>query len=123
MKSCENSDTILDRAQKLVSALRSEEIQKRRGRKTFTIKGIDSNELKKIYSHLCKYNDLQILKELLEKLPDSKLAKRTGSTSGYFKNINSAFRREGIYNLDVEEAKQVIGWACRLYTKSQGRSY
>jgi hypothetical protein len=111
--SIEDKKVIQDKAQSLANALKNTGSNVGRRDRNFYVKGIDPNELKKIYSYFCKHEDMGKLKALLDKLPNSRMC-RTNKTRGYYQNINSAFRREGIYNLDAKEAKQVIGWACRL---------
>jgi conjugal transfer/entry exclusion protein len=114
----EEQKEIQDKAQSLANTLKNTESNVGRRHRNFYVKGIDPNELKKIYSFICQhvynYEDMGKVKELLDKLPNSRMC-RTNKTRGYYQNINSAFRKEGIYDIDdIEELKQIIGWACRL---------
>ncbi len=77
------------------------------------VRSADPNELKKIYAYLLKHRDLNKLKTLVGKLPSSNFARRSGSTEGYYKNIQTALGAE-FYRLSVDDAVYVLGWACRL---------
>ena len=83
-----------------------------RGRST-VVRGVDPNELKKLYTFLLKHRDLTKLRKLIEKLPRSAFAKRSGSTEGYYKNIQSGLGPE-FYGLQEEDAIAVLGWVCRM---------
>lgn len=104
---------ILEKAQSLANALNMSSTRRGKGDRAFVVKGVDKNEVKKIYTFFCKHNDLIKLRELINLLPQSPLC-RTQMTSGCYRNIQSAFNSERIFNLSVDEAKAVIGWACRL---------
>lgn len=78
-----------------------------------TVRGADPNELKKLHTFLIKHHDPAKLRKLIEKLPNSNFARRSGSTEGYYKNIQSALGAE-FYRLKAEDAVFVLGWACRL---------
>jgi hypothetical protein len=82
------------------------------GRST-VVRGVDPNELKKLYTFLLKHRDLTKLRKLIEKLPRSPFAKRSGSTEGYYKNIQSCLGSE-FYGLQQDDAIAVLGWVCRL---------
>ncbi|MCG3144833.1 MAG: hypothetical protein HONDAALG_02306 [Gammaproteobacteria bacterium] len=77
------------------------------------VRGADPNELKKIYAYLLKHRDLNKLKKLVERLPNSNFARRSGSTEGYYRNIQTALGAE-FYRFGVDDAIYVLGWACRL---------
>ena len=100
-------------AQALCQRLRNASIQVGSRDRQRLVKGADPNEVKKIYTFLLKHRDLGKLKKLVEKLPNSTFARRSGSTEGYYKNIQSALGTE-FYRLDVKDAIFVLGWACRL---------
>jgi hypothetical protein len=78
-----------------------------------TVRGVDPNELKKLYTFLLKHRDLARLRKLIEKLPGSTFAKRSGSTEGYYRNIQQGLGRE-FYGLNRDDAIAVLGWVCRL---------
>lgn len=77
------------------------------------IRGVDPNELKKLYTFLLKHRDLAKLRKLIDKLPRSAFARRSGSTEGYYKNIQTGLGPE-FYGLKHEDAIAVLGWVCRL---------
>ena len=103
----------IKRAQELCNRLRNAATQVGpRGRQR-SVRGADPNELKKIYTFLLKHRDLNKLRRLLEKLPASNFAKRSGSTEGYYRNIQVALGPE-FYKLNIDDAVFILGWACRL---------
>ena len=77
------------------------------------VKGADPNELKKIYAFFLKHRDMNELRKLVGKLPSSNFARRSGSTHGYYQNIQTALSAD-FYRLNVDDAVFVLGWACRL---------
>jgi hypothetical protein len=77
------------------------------------VQGADPNELKKILTFLMKNRDMNALKTLINKLPGSNFAQRSGSTFGYYRNIQSALGSD-FYKLSVDDAINILGWACRL---------
>lgn len=77
------------------------------------VRSADPNELKKLHAFLLKHRDPLKLKKLIEKLPNSNFAKRSGSTEGYYRNIQSALGAE-FYRLKTEDAVCVLGWTCQL---------
>lgn len=83
-----------------------------RGRER-TVRGADANELKKIHSFLLKHRDMAKLRKLMEKLPSSNFAQRSGATLAYYKNMQSALGVD-FFRLPVEDAIYVLGWTCRL---------
>lgn len=111
--SIRNCKSIQIRAERLAVKLLKAHSSSGTGSRMFTIKGVDPNEVKKIYTYLCHYKDLHKLKQLLRILPKSPLC-RTNKTAGYYLNINSVFNEEKIYELSIDEALAIIGWACRL---------
>jgi len=104
---------IQEQAEHLANALQNAKEVVGRGSRSFVVEGTDPNELKKVYAFFCHHNELRQMRQLLEKLPESALC-RTNRTRAYYKNIDSAFRNVGVYDLSVDDAKAVIGWACRL---------
>jgi hypothetical protein len=85
-----------------------------------TVSSADPNELKKLLTFLIRRRNLEELKTLVSKLPDSNFAKRSGSTPAYHRNIRSALASD-FYSLSVDDAIQVLGWACRLLKPQRGR--
>jgi hypothetical protein len=83
-----------------------------RGRVT-VVRGVDPNELKKLFTFLLKHRDLGKLRKLIDKLPRSVFARRSGSTEGYYRNIQSGLGTE-FYGMKYEDAVAVLGWVCRL---------
>lgn len=106
------------RAHQLCQRLRSASAQVGSRDRPRIVKGADSSELKKLYTFLLKHQDspdaMNKLRKLVSKLPDSNFAKRSRSTRGYYKNIKSALEASGFYQLAIEDAIYVLGWACRL---------
>jgi hypothetical protein len=100
-------------AQELCRRIRSASAQVGSRERPIQVKGADPNELKKMYTFLLKHRDLNKLRRLIERLPSSNFARRSGSTEGYYKNIHSALGAE-FYRLNIEDAVFVLGWACRL---------
>ena len=103
----------IKRAQELCRRIREASVQVGPRERPIQVRGADANELKKIYTFLLKHRDLNKLRRLVEKLPSSNFAKRSGSTEGYYKNIQSALGSE-FYRLSIDDAVFVLGWACRL---------
>ena len=103
----------ISRALRLCERLRSASAQVGPRDRPRQVRGADPNELKKIHSFLLKHRDMNKLKKLVEKLPTSNFARRSGSTEGYYRNIQSGLVLE-VYGLDVNDAVMVLGWACRL---------
>ncbi|MFL6214382.1 MAG: hypothetical protein ACJ74J_10885 [Blastocatellia bacterium] len=101
------------RAQELSKRIRGASAQVGSREHPIYVKGADPNELKKIYTFLIKHRDLNKLRMLVEKLPSSNFAKRSGSTEGYYRNIQSALAPE-FYRLSSDDAIFVMGWTCRL---------
>ncbi|MGA2402982.1 MAG: hypothetical protein ABSG91_14960 [Syntrophobacteraceae bacterium] len=108
-----NCKAIQERAERLRKVLTEARTRVGKGDRTFTVDGVDPNEVKKIYAYLCTHNNLAMLRDLLQILPTSSLC-RTNRTAGYYQNIRLAFDSEGVYDLSVADAKAIIGWACRL---------
>lgn len=100
-------------AQQLCQRLRSATTEVGSRDRQRQVRGADPNELKKIYTYLLKHRDLNKLKKLVERLPNSNFAKRSGSTEGYYRNIQTALGAE-FYRLSVDDAIYVLGWVCRL---------
>ena len=102
------------RAQELCQRLRNASIQVGSRDRARTVRGADPNELKKLYTFLLKHRDLDKFRKLVEKLPTSNFARRSGMTEGYYRNIQASFGKE-FYSLDVEDAMFILGWGCRLF--------
>ncbi len=103
----------IKRAQELCQRLRNATVQVGPRDRQRSVRGADPNELKKIYAFLLKHREPQKLRKLLEKLPSSNFAKRSGLTEGYYKNIHTALGSE-FYRLDKDDAIYILGWMCRL---------
>ncbi len=99
--------------QELCRRIRGASVQVGSRERPIHVRSADPNELKKIYTFLIKHRDLDKLRKLVEKLPTSNFARRSGSTEGYYKNIKFALGSE-FYKLNVDDAIFVMGWACRL---------
>lgn len=103
----------ISRALALCERLRSASAQIGPRDRAREVRGADPNELKKILSFLLKHRDMNKLRKLVESLPTSNFAKRSGSTEGYYRNIQSSFAPE-FYRLSVDDGVLILGWACRL---------
>ena len=84
------------------------------------VKGADPNELKKLFSFMMANRDvlkeernLDSLRKLVDGLRTSNFSKRSGSTPAYYKNVQSALGSD-FYSMALEDALQVLAWACRL---------
>lgn len=77
------------------------------------VRGVDPNELKKLLTFLLKHRDLNKLRKLVEKLPNSNFARRSGLTEGYYKNIQTALGAD-FFRLSSSDAVFVLGWVCRF---------
>ncbi|PYP83339.1 MAG: hypothetical protein DMF61_23390 [Blastocatellia bacterium AA13] len=85
------------------------------------VQGVDPNELKKLYTFLIRHRNLNQLMKLIDKLPESNFARRSGKTPGYHKNIKSSIDA-AFYRLPVDDAIQILGWTCRLLRRpKEGR--
>jgi hypothetical protein len=103
----------IKRARELCLRIRSASVQVGSHQRPIQVRGADPNELKKLYTFLLKHRDLNRLRRLVEKLPSSNFAKRSGSTEGYYKNIQSALGPD-FYRLGIDDAVFILGWVCRL---------
>jgi hypothetical protein len=79
----------------------------------FRVQGADPNEVKKTYSFLCATRDMAKTMRLVQALQTSAFAQRTRRTEGYYRIIQQVFERH-LSRLSVDEAIDVLGWACRL---------
>jgi hypothetical protein len=84
------------------------------------VRGVDPNELKKLYTFLIKHRNMEQFRNLVQRLPETNFAKRSGSTPGYHKNIRSGLGSD-FYELPIGDAIQVLGWTCRLLTTQEQR--
>jgi hypothetical protein len=110
----------ISRATELCSRIRSASTTVGRGKNERLVKGADPNELKKLLSFMLANREflrgprkLEPVRELVDKLLASNFSKRSGSTPAYYKNIQTALSA-GFYSMEVDDALQVLGWACRL---------
>jgi hypothetical protein len=111
----------IKRAEELCGRIRSASAMVGSANNQRLVKGADPNELKKILSFMManredlgKQKSLESVRKLVEGLQASDFSKRSGSTPAYYKNIQSAFST-GFYSMtDVDDAVQILGWACRL---------
>jgi hypothetical protein len=78
-----------------------------------TIRGADPNEVKKMLSFLMRRRDMAVFKKLVDKLPNSNFAQRSGSTIAYYKNIQWALGGD-FYRLDPEDGIRILAWVTRL---------
>jgi len=111
----------IELAQVLCSNIRSASTKIGPQNRQSLVKGADPNELKKILSFMLakrellkESGNLELVRNLVEKLRTSNFSKRSGSTPAYYKNIQDAAIRTGFYSLGLDDALQVLGWACRL---------
>lgn len=106
----------IHRAEQLCLRLRNAATQIGSRDRPRTVRGADPNELKKLLTFLLKYRDPQLLKRLIDSLPGSNFAKRSGSTGIYYKHIQTALRTN-FFDLKADDAIQVLGWMCRMLKK------
>ena len=84
-----------------------------RDRPLLPVRGADPNEVKKIYSFLCATRDMAKTLQLVRALQTAAFAQRSRRTEGYYRVIQQVFERY-LSRLSVDEAIDVLGWACRL---------
>lgn len=98
----------LEKAEKLAEALQA----------------VDDNELKKVFAYLVRYQDMNQLHQLVNKLPDSPLARRSKKTRGYYQTIQQVLTQCLPKNTDIADALWILGWAARLlkYEATEGSS-
>jgi hypothetical protein len=103
----------IQRAEQLCQRLRNASTQIGSRDRPRTIRGADPNELKKILTFLMERRDMGALKKLIDRLPTSNFAQRSGSTVAYYKNIQLALGPD-FFKLPAEDAVYILGWMCRL---------
>lgn len=84
-----------------------------------SIQGADPNEVKKICSFLCATRDVAKTLGLVRALQTSAFAQRSRRTEGYYRIIQQVIERH-LSRLSVDEAIDVLGWACRLQIYHRG---
>lgn len=75
---------------------------------------VDDNEVKKVYSFLCRQRQMSVMHELVKALPASPFKNRSKSTPQYYARMKDIIPQHLPPSMDVEEAIQIFGWACRL---------
>jgi hypothetical protein len=103
----------IQRAGQLAQRLRNANARIYSNGRPLIVPGVDPNELKKILVFLMKHRDMSKLRKLIDKLPESNFGKRSASTPGYYKNIQSSLGRD-FFVLGVEDAIHILAWTCRL---------
>jgi hypothetical protein len=78
--------------------------------------GVDDNEVKKVYSFLCRQRQMSALHQLVKLLPTSPFKDRSGRTQGYYSRMAQVIPRYLPEMMNVDDAVQILGWACRLLT-------
>lgn len=75
---------------------------------------VDDNEVKKVYSFLCRQRQIAVLHQLVKALPTSPFKDRSGRTQWYYSRMAQAIPRHLPETIDVNDAIQILGWTCRL---------
>lgn len=75
---------------------------------------VDDNEVKKVYSFLCHQRKIATIHQLVRALPMSPFKDRSGCTQGYYSRMAQVIPRYLPETMDVNDAIQILGWACRL---------
>lgn len=75
---------------------------------------VDDNEVKKIYGFLCSQRQMSALHQLVKALPTSPFKDRSRSTPRYYSRMKEVIPRYLPETMDVNDAIQILGWACRL---------
>ncbi|HXH13087.1 MAG TPA: hypothetical protein VNP04_25360 [Alphaproteobacteria bacterium] len=75
---------------------------------------IEDNEVKKVYTFLCCQKDITSLHRLLKALAASPFRERSSRTRLYYTKMNDVIKKYLPENMDVADAVQILGWACRL---------
>ncbi len=75
---------------------------------------VDDNEVKKLYSFLCRQRQIAALHQLVKALPTSPFKDRSGRTQGYYSRMAQVIPHHLSETMDVNDAIQILGWACRL---------
>lgn len=75
---------------------------------------VDDNQVKKIYNFLCRERKISALHQLVNMLPQSPFKDRPGRTAQYFRKIQQVIPRHFPESMNVDDAVQIFGWACRL---------
>ncbi|MDW8365291.1 MAG: hypothetical protein RMK49_05565 [Abditibacteriales bacterium] len=75
---------------------------------------VDDNEVKKVYSFLCRQRQMSALHQLVEALPESPFKDRSKSTPHYYRRMKEVIPRHLPESMNLDDAVQILGWACRL---------
>lgn len=75
---------------------------------------VDDNEVKKVYSFLCRQRQMSALHELVKALPQSPFKDRSKSTPTYYRRMQEVIPRQLPESMNIDDAVQILGWACRL---------
>jgi hypothetical protein len=81
--------------------------------KPLSVQGADPNEVKKTYAFLCTTRDMTKTLGLVKALQTSAFCERSHRTEGYYRIIQQVIERR-LSRLAVDEAINILGWACRL---------
>lgn len=77
-------------------------------------KGIDSNEVAKVFRFFLRHQDWGSLDVLLKELPNSGLAKRSRKTREYYRGIKEIFSEPSLKDLEPDSLVRIMGWAIKL---------
>lgn len=75
---------------------------------------VDDNEVKKVWSFLCRQRHLPALHQLVKELPASPFKNRSRRTQGYYDKMKEVIPRHLPQMMEIDDAVQIFGWACRL---------
>lgn len=103
----------LERAEHLASQMKNASVSLGRDGRSMTVRGVDENELKKIYGFLCKHKSVPEMFRLIDLLINSPFARRSKRTEAYYRNAKSVLEAN-IQGLSIDESIYILGWGCRL---------
>lgn len=75
---------------------------------------VDDNEVKRVYSFLCRQHQMSELHQLIRALPTSPFKDRSKSTPHYYRRMQEVIPRHLPETMGTNDAIQILGWACRL---------
>lgn len=75
---------------------------------------VDDNEVRKAYGFLAHQRQMSALHQLVKALPMSPFKDRSKSTPHYYKKMQEVIPRHLPETMEVNDAIQILGWACRL---------
>jgi len=101
-------------ARELINAKVEEKFNKRT-HKIEVIRGVDKNEVGKLFSYIKEKRDIKDFFELMNRLPNSGLSKRSKKTKGYFEALKDILQPE-LKEKSVDDAVKLMGLIYRLMT-------